>query len=104
LSTHIRPYLFLSVLALAKGSVLALLLALFIPILSGKSGTKFLGLLSKLAQIGFLELGKILKFPFYGWQLRQVATFHQRPVGFAGNQTKQKSVLVWRQCGGQFRF
>jgi len=30
LSTHIRPYLFLPVLALLKGSVLALLLALFI--------------------------------------------------------------------------
>jgi hypothetical protein len=29
LSTHIRPYLFLPVLALLKGSVLALLLALF---------------------------------------------------------------------------
>jgi hypothetical protein len=29
LSTHIRPYLFLSVLALSKRSVLALLLALF---------------------------------------------------------------------------
>jgi len=30
LSTHIRPYLFLPVLALLKGSVLALLLALFL--------------------------------------------------------------------------
>lgn len=66
LSTHIRPYLFLPVLGLLKGSVLALLLALFFK-LSSKSGAKFFSLLGKFTRIGFLELGKILKFPFYSW-------------------------------------
>ena len=34
--------------------------------LSGESDAKFLSLLCKLARVGFLELGKILQFPFYG--------------------------------------
>ncbi len=36
---------------------------------SGKSCAKFLGLLSKLAQIGLLKFGKILELPPNRWQL-----------------------------------
>ena len=70
----------------------------------GKSFAKVLGLLSEFVRIRLLEFGKVLELPPDRRQLRQMGTFHQAPVGFARDKTKQELMLVCRQRGRQFPF
>ena len=55
----------------------------------------------RIAWIGVLEPGQVLKFPSRCWQLRKVRAFHQLPVGFTHDKAEQKLTVIWGQGGWQ---
>ena len=68
---------------------------------SGEFCAKFVGLLSELAGIGFLELRQVLEFPPDRRQLRKLRELHQAPVRFTRDEAQQKLPLICRQRSGQ---